>query len=84
VSSFTGASEVITHGSNGYVLQGAGSATEIANLLDGPLADPVTRKQLGSKAASDALAFAWPNVYPRLLDAHFQAHELLQSRAWAA
>ncbi len=84
VSSFTGASEVIKHGTNGYVLRSAGEATEIASLLDGPLSDAATRQALGSRAALDAQEFAWPNVYPRLLDAHYDAHELLQSRRRAA
>jgi D-inositol-3-phosphate glycosyltransferase len=84
VSSFTGASEVIKHGTNGYVLRSAGGATEIASLLDGPLSDPATRRTLGSRAALDALEFAWSNVYPRQLEAHYEAHELLQSRLRAA
>ena len=84
VSSFTGASEVIEHGTNGYVLSGAGSAPEIAALLDGPLANLATRRLVGSRAASDALAFAWPNVYPRILVAHQRAYELRQSRLRAA
>lgn len=84
VSSFTGSSEAIEHGTNGYVLNGAGDATEIAELLDGPLADPLKRRALGSAAANDARAFAWQNVYPRLLEAHHRAYELRQSRLRAA
>ena len=84
VSSFTGCSEAIEHGENGFVLQGAGSAAEIAALLDGPLADPATRASVGSRAALDAQAFAWSKVYPRVLDAHRRAYELRRSRAQAA
>jgi glycosyltransferase involved in cell wall biosynthesis len=84
VSSFTGCSEAIEHGANGYVLSGAGSAAEIAALLDGPLADPATRTAVGSRAATDAQAFAWPKVYPRILEAHQRAYELRRSRLQAA
>ncbi len=84
VSSFTGCSEAIEHGANGYVLSGAGSAAEIAALLDGPLADPATRAAVGSRAAVDAQAFAWSKVYPRLLEAHRRAYELRRSRLQAA
>lgn len=84
VSSFTGCFEVIEHGENGYVLQGAGSAAEIAALLDGPLADSATRAAMGSRAAADAQAFAWSTVYPRLLEAHRRAYELRRSRLQGA
>jgi glycosyltransferase involved in cell wall biosynthesis len=84
VSSFTGCSEAIKHGVNGYVLSEAGSASEIAALLDGPLADPATRTAVGARATADAQAFAWPKVYPRLLEAHQRAYELRQSRSKAA
>ena len=84
VSSFTGCSEAIEHGANGYVLSGAGSAAEIAALLDGPLADPATRAAVGSRAAVDAQVFAWSKVYPRLLEAHRRAYELRRSRLQAA
>jgi glycosyltransferase involved in cell wall biosynthesis len=80
VSSYTGASEVIDHGRNGYVLTGAGSAPEIAALLDGPLANRETRHTIGSAAASTARAFGWSRVYPRILEAHYAAYELRQSR----
>ena len=84
VSSFTGCSEAIEHGANGYVLSGQGSASEIAALLDGPLADSATRAAVGSRAATDAQAFAWPKVYPRILEAHERAYELRRSRLQAA
>ena len=84
VSSFSGCAEAIAHGANGYVLSGAGSAAEIAALLDGPLADPASRAVVGSRAVAAAEAFAWEALYPRILRAHHRAYELRRSRAQAA
>jgi glycosyltransferase involved in cell wall biosynthesis len=84
ISSFTGCSEVVVHGATGFVLPGSGSASGIAALLDGPLADSVTRREIGARAETAAQAFAWPKVYPRILAAHRRAHELRRARLQAA
>jgi glycosyltransferase involved in cell wall biosynthesis len=84
VSEFTGCSETFVHGVNGFVLEEAGSAPELAALLDGPLADADRRAAIGARAVEHVQAFSWSKIYPRLLDAHRRAFDVRQARLRAA
>ncbi len=55
-SRFNGASELITHGRDGFVLQDPGNPAELAGLLD-KLRDPELRRKMGAAAVKTARAF---------------------------
>jgi len=55
-SRYNGASELIRHGEDGFVLQDPGDPTELAELLE-KLRDPEVRQRIGAAAVKTARAF---------------------------
>jgi len=54
-----GVSEIITHGRDGFILEDASSAGELAGLIRALLDDPELRAQLGEQAAHTARQYTW-------------------------
>jgi glycosyltransferase involved in cell wall biosynthesis len=80
VSELTGAHEAVQHGATGYVLDGVGSAEQIASLVSGPLADQDLRAAIGRRAAETVGPFDRTALYPRFRAAHHRAARLRQAR----
>lgn len=59
VSSQAGASEIVTHGEDGLILQDPRDAEELAGLLRRLLADPEFARRLGERAAQTAARYTW-------------------------
>ena len=74
-SEFTGAHELIDHGVNGFVLADAGSPEQIAEILDGPAANPDERARIGVRAVATAAEQDRDVLYDRLRRAHHTAYE---------
>ncbi len=81
VSERTGASEVIVPDENGFVLSGAGSADEIAAVIDGAVSSPEARERIGRHAAATASAFDAEALWQQFHDAHRRAHARRQERS---
>jgi UDP-glucose:(heptosyl)LPS alpha-1,3-glucosyltransferase len=75
-SEHAGSSEVIEHGVDGFVLDGEGSADEIAAYLDGPLARADVRTDVSARARVAARRFDRADRYRRYREAHYTAYEL--------
>jgi glycosyltransferase involved in cell wall biosynthesis len=73
-SEYTGAHEILEHGVNGFVLDGAGRPEQIAALLDGPLADLETRRRIAERATATAARFDREPLYEQLRRAHHTAY----------
>jgi len=81
-SEFTGAHEIVERGVDGHVLEGAGSAEELAHLLGGQLQDREYRAEVAERAVVTAAPFAAEPLYARWRAAHDRARELrLERRA---
>jgi glycosyltransferase involved in cell wall biosynthesis len=80
-SEHAGSSEVIEHGLDGFVLDGEGSAEEIAAYLDGPLANADVRTAVSARARVTARRFDQADRYRRYREAHFTAYELAMTAA---
>ena len=72
--------EAVTHGRDGYVLEGSGTPDGLAALVDGPLADIETRRAVGARALHTAAEFEHERVYPSWREAHYRAFALRQAR----
>jgi glycosyltransferase involved in cell wall biosynthesis len=59
ISSRAGASHVMTHGTDGLILNDPTNASELAGLIRQLYADPALRNRLGERAAATALQFSW-------------------------
>jgi glycosyltransferase involved in cell wall biosynthesis len=79
-SEYAGSCDLITHGVNGYVLQGSGSAEELAALLDGPLADPGTRAAVAARGRDAVVPYDYESFYAQYRAAHRHAYELARER----
>jgi UDP-glucose:(heptosyl)LPS alpha-1,3-glucosyltransferase len=80
-SEHAGSSEVIEHGVDGFVLDGEGSAVEIAAYLDGPLAKADVRAAVSARARVSARRFGRAERYRRYREAHYTAYELAAGAA---
>ena len=80
-SEHAGSCEVIEHGLDGFVLDGEGSAEEIAAYLDGPLAKADVRTAVSARARVAARRFDQADRYRRYREAHFTAYELAMTAA---
>jgi glycosyltransferase involved in cell wall biosynthesis len=75
-----GSDDLIDHGVSGYVLQGSGSAEELGLLLDGPLADPAVRAEVGRRGREAVARCDYESFYTRYRQAHHRASELARER----
>jgi glycosyltransferase involved in cell wall biosynthesis len=73
VSEFTGASEAIEDGVNGYVLDKSGSSDQLAALINGPLSDRELRLSIGARALTTASSYDAESIYARFRAAHHRA-----------
>jgi glycosyltransferase involved in cell wall biosynthesis len=79
-SEYAGSCDLITHGMNGYVLQGSGSGEELAALLDGPLADPSKRAAVAARGRDAIAPYDYESFYAQYRVAHRCAYELARER----
>jgi glycosyltransferase involved in cell wall biosynthesis len=79
-SEYAGSCDLITHGVNGYVMQGSGSGEELGALLDGPLADPGTRAAVAARGREAIAPYDYESFYAQYRAAHRCAYELARER----
>ena len=79
-SEYAGSCDLITHGVNGYILRGSGSGEELADLLDGPLADPGTRAAVAARGRDSISPYDYESFYAQYRAAHRYAYELARER----
>lgn len=72
-SEFTGSCEAITTGETGFVVALDGDPSEIAALLDGPLADPRLREEVGARAGVVARTYDVEVAHASLVDVYHRA-----------
>jgi glycosyltransferase involved in cell wall biosynthesis len=80
-SEHAGSSEIIEPGVDGFVLDGQGTAEEIASYLDGPLSDAGLRAEVSARARASARRFDRKQLYQRYREAHHIAYELAREPA---